>query len=322
MSDATKCIDCLCAGIVVADHVCAPIAELPKAGQLVMTDRLALTIGGCAANAAVDLRKLGVRVAVAGRVGDDPFGRYVTEALSGHGIDTSAVQVSPRADTSQTMIVNVAGQDRRFIHCFGANGLFRGSDVPRDRLTQAKVLYLGGYLLMPGLAQEEVIPLFEAAREARVHTVLDVAIPEPGDYLPRLEKLLRVTDLFLPNDAEATMILGQTDPVAQAEAFHKMGAGNVVVTCGDDGAILVGKAGRLRAGVYPIDFVDGSGCGDAFDAGYIFGMLQGFDAADCLRWGSALGASCVRALGTTDGVFTRREAEEFLARSDLGIETI
>src|SRR5438132_1217701 len=111
----------LCAGIVVADHVCAPISHLPAAGELVMTDRLLLTVGGCAANAAVDLAKMGVRAAVVGRVGGDVFGRVVAEMLGQAGVDVSALRVSPDAETSQTLIVNVRGQDRRFIHTFGAN---------------------------------------------------------------------------------------------------------------------------------------------------------------------------------------------------------
>src|SRR6266540_718844 len=138
----------LCAGIVVADHISTPIDHLPAAGELVMADRLILTIGGCAANAAVDLVKMGVRAAVVGRVGGDVFGRVVTEMLRASGADVSALKVSPSADTSQTLIVNVAGQDRRFIHTFGANAEFNPADIPLNRVTRAKVLYLGGYLLM------------------------------------------------------------------------------------------------------------------------------------------------------------------------------
>src|SRR6266508_1363208 len=104
-------IDVLCAGIVVADHVCTPIPKLPAAGHLVMADRLLLTIGGCAANAAVDLVKMGVNVAVIGRVGGDVFGRVVADMLREHGVDVSSLQVSPAADTSQTLIVNVVGED-------------------------------------------------------------------------------------------------------------------------------------------------------------------------------------------------------------------
>src|SRR3954469_611383 len=91
----------LSAGIIVADHVCTPIDHLPTAGELVMADHLLLTIGGCAANAAVDLGKMGVRSAVVGRVGGDVFGRIVADLLREAQVDVSCLQVSPRADTSQ-----------------------------------------------------------------------------------------------------------------------------------------------------------------------------------------------------------------------------
>ena len=68
-----------------------------------------------------------------------------------------------------------------------------------------------------------------------------------------------------------------------------------------------------------MEVADGSGASDAFDAGYIAGLLQGLEPAECLRWGSALGASCVRAIGTTAGVFTRPEAVEFLKTHPLTI---
>ena len=102
----------LCAGIIVADHLCHPIAHVPAAGELVMTDHMLLTIGGCAANAAVDLVKMGVAATVAGRVGDDVFGRIVADMLRADGVDVSRLKVSPGAETSQTLIVNVAGEDR------------------------------------------------------------------------------------------------------------------------------------------------------------------------------------------------------------------
>src|SRR5262245_66568309 len=106
--------DVLCAGIVVADHVCTPISHLPSAGGLVMADGMTLAIGGCAANAAVDLTKMGVKAAVVGQVGNDIFGRVVSDLLREARVDVSLIQFSERSETSQTMIVNVAGQDRRF----------------------------------------------------------------------------------------------------------------------------------------------------------------------------------------------------------------
>jgi sugar/nucleoside kinase (ribokinase family) len=101
-----------------------------------------------------------------------------------------------------------------------------------------------------------------------------------------------------------------------------MGAATTVITLGAEGAVLVSERARLRSGVFDVPFVDGSGGGDAFDAGYIYGLLNDWAPADCLRVASALGASCVRALGTTPGVFTRSECEAFLADHALRIESI
>jgi sugar/nucleoside kinase (ribokinase family) len=312
----------LSAGIIVADHVCTPIAHVPAAGELVMADGMLLTIGGCAANAAVDLVKMGVPTAVVGRVGDDVFGRVVTDMLRGAGVDVGFVQPTKGADTSQTLIVNVTGEDRRFIHTFGANGEFRAADIPRDRLKQIRVLYLGGYLLMPKIVQEELVPVFADAQRLGVKTVLDVATPGRADYLPRLEKLLPHVDVFLPNSHEAELITGEKDPSRQAELFHGKGVKTAVITMGGDGAVLVGTDVKLRAGVYSVPYVDGSGGGDAFDAGFICGLLRGLGPEDCLRLASALGASCVRAIGTTPGVFTRAECEEFMKQNTVRVERI
>lgn len=312
----------LCAGIVVADHVCTPIDHLPSAGELVMAERLLLTIGGCAANVAVDLAKMGVAASVVGRVGGDLFGRVVTEMLREARVDVSLLQVSPEADTSQTLIVNVVGQDRRFIHTFGANGDFRARDIPLEQATRCRVLYLGGYLVMPRMTQDELIPVFAAARAAGARTVLDVVTPGPADYLPHLDRLLPHVDVFMPNDHEAELMTGERDPVRQGECFRRLGANTVIITRGGEGAVLVGPTTRLRSGAFTMPFVDGSGGGDAFAAGYICGMLRDQDEVGCLRVASALGASCVRAVGTTTGVFTRDECEAFLKQNALKIERI
>jgi sugar/nucleoside kinase (ribokinase family) len=314
--------DVLSAGIVVADYVCNPITHLPAAGELVLTERILLAIGGCAANVAVDLARMQVPATVVGRVGDDVVGRVVAEMLRQHGLDVSALHHTAGMDTSQTLIVNVVGQDRRFIHTFGANGEFRAADIPLEQVERCKVLYLGGYLLMGNLRQDELIPVFAAARKAGAKTVLDVVTPGPADYLSRLDRLLSHVDVFLPNNHEAELITGERDPVRQAETFHRMGAGTAIVTLGGAGAVVVGERVRLLAGSYPVEFVDGSGGGDAFDAGYVYGLLHGMETEDCVRVASALGASCVRAIGTTTGVFTKGECEEFLRRHTLKIEAI
>jgi sugar/nucleoside kinase (ribokinase family) len=312
----------LCAGIIVADHVSSPIPHLPAAGELVLAEQLLLTIGGCAANVAVDLVRLGHTAGVVGCVGEDVFGRIVAEMLRERQVDVSGLQVKPGHDTSQTLIVNVAGQDRRFIHTFGANGVFEASDISPERVASCRVLYLGGYLLMNRVLADETAALFRAARARGVRTVLDVVTPGSGAYLPRLEPVLPHVDVFLPNNHEAELITGLTDPVRQAEVFHRLGAQTAIVTLGDTGSVLVTDGLRVRAGTFSVPFVDATGGGDAFAAGYIDGLLRGQGPEECLRRASAVGASCVRAIGTTTGVFTAAECEDFLARHPLKVERV
>jgi len=84
--------------------------------------------------------------------------------------------------------------------------------------------------------------------------------------------------------------------------------------------VLVSKQERMRASTHPMEYKGGTGAGDAFDAGFITGLLLGEDLAGCLRWGSAIGASCVRSISATDSVFDRQEAEDFMRANPLAID--
>ena len=313
----TASTDVLCAGIIVADHVSSPIAHLPKAGELVKWPTSCL----------IDHRRLCGQRRGRPRPGS-ACGREWWDAsvpmclaassptCSGNSsVDVSLVQVTPGVDTSQTLIVNVAGEDRRFIHTFGANGRFRAADIPLDRAKNCRILYLGGYLLMEEVKADELAAVFAAARKAGVKTVLDVVTPGPsGDYLSRLEPLLPEVDVFLPNNHEAELITGECDLVCQAECFHRLGAKTTIITLGDRGAVLVGRRNPLAARRRSkVPFVDGSGGGDAFAAGYMAGLLEGLDPEGCLRRGRCGAERELRPapIGTTTGVSARTELEEF-----------
>lgn len=313
----------LSAGILVVDHLCTPIPRVPRAGELILSDRLPLAIGGCASNVAIDLARVGVGVGVVGCVGRDPFGQFLVDRLAADGVETSGVQMLEAADTSGTLIINVAGEDRRFIHSAGANAVMQTSHIPLDRVRRAKVFYVGGYLLMPALEEPGALrELFRAARASGVKTVLDVVLPGPGEHWPKLDSLLAETDVFLPNEDEATAITGLANPREQAKRFRDAGARTVVITLGERGALLASDGLLVQAAPYPTEFVGGTGAGDAFTAGFIAGTLAGEDPIGCLKWGAALGASCVRSISATESVFTREEALEFMATHELHVTAI
>ena len=244
--------DCLSVGILVADHLTTPISHVPRAGELVLADDLPVAVGGCAANVSLDLARAGVRVATIGCVGGDLFGRYLIDALAAGGAHTAGIRIADGAHTSQTLIVNVAGEDRRFVHTIGANALLCADDIPLEMVRQCKVLYVGGYLLLRALAGEKLAGVFRAARQAGVKTVLDIVLPGNEDCWPALDAVLPETDVFLPNSDEGEALTGYRDPVRQAERFVEAGAASVVITCGGGGSVLVDRSQRLRAGTYPV----------------------------------------------------------------------
>jgi len=315
-------IECLSAGILFADVVGSPIERAPQAGELAPAERIELSLGGCAANAALDLARLGVQVGAAGCVGKDVFGQFIIEKLRDGGVDVGGVRAIAGPNTACTMIINVRGEDRRFVSSIGANAAMSVAHLPEAWLAEASVFYLGGYLMLPGMETAALAEVLKQLRQRGCATVIDVVYVGSPKSLDALSLVLPHTDYFLPNDDEAVALTGLHDPLAQAEVFRGMGAKTVVITCGEKGSVLVGPEFRFRAGVYPTEFVGGTGAGDAFDAGFIMGLLRREDPIGCVRWGSALGASCVRAASATDAVFTRQEAEEFIARHPLPIDPL
>jgi sugar/nucleoside kinase (ribokinase family) len=124
----------------------------------------------------------------------------------------------------------------------------------------------------------------------------------------------------LPNEHEGETITGMRTPFEQAKKFLDAGVGAAIITQGEAGTLYFSEKERFRTGVYPTDYVSGSGAGDAFDAGLIAALLAGCNHRDAVRWGSALGASCVREVSTTGGVFNRAELLEFIDKHELAFE--
>ena len=312
----------VCAGNLVADIFINPIAAVPAAGQLALTERLLFGAGGCATNTAACLRRLGSPVKVLGKVGDHVLGNLVIEDLKRLGIDASSVSRSRMHPTSGTVIINVTGEDRRYIHCIGANADFSFSDIDFLALNGAKALYVGGYMAMPRFGPEDLTQLFREAKKRSLTTILDVVIPSGYSVSgEEVAAMLAYTDVFLPNDDEAYALTGLREPRAQAGYLARTKPDCcVVVTQGRRGALAQRKDEVIQVGTYAVEAIDESGSGDAFAAGVITGVLQGWSLEDILRFASAVGASCTRALGCTDGVFRFDEALTFALENSLPAE--
>ena len=308
-----------CAGLLVEDTFCGPLAALPPEGALQVLEEMPVKAGGCAANVAIDLAKQGVAVDVVGCLGRDSAADVLITAFAAHDVGCSAVVHLHGWRTSKTVILLIEGQDRRYLHVAGANRAFTVDHISREWLSQLKVFYLGGLFALPGIDMDKLAALFEFCRTAKVVTVVDVVAPQDLRGMAQLNPLLPLIDVFVPNEDEARAFTGLTDPFDQLRALQSAGANTVIITRGGLGSVAI-HAGKIwSCGTYQMDVVDPSGSGDAFTSGVIQGSLKGWDLPQTLRYASAIGASATRAPGTTDSVFSAAEAEAFLTQHPLTV---
>ena len=217
------------------------------------------------------------------------------------------------------MILVVEGQDRRYIHVFGANAGFEVPLIRRAWIDGLKVFYFGGLFAAPGIHAEPLAELLQYCRQRGIVTIVDVVVPEAKQRMEELGKLLPYIDYFLPNNDEAERLTGCANVEEQAQRFLDLGAGTAIVSCGSDGSLAACGRQRWRASACKVPGIDPSGCGDAFAAGVITGVLRHWDMQQTLRYASALGASATLAVGATAGVFTAEQAREFLERNEVSI---
>ncbi|MDO5554000.1 MAG: carbohydrate kinase family protein [Planctomycetia bacterium] len=310
---------CLSAGILFADVGCHPIDHLPVPGELVQTERVELALGGCASNVSLNLARLEVPTGLCGCVGDDSFSDYVVRALEHELIDTAGVRRVSNFGPGCSMIVNVKGNDRRFISTTGANREFHIDEIPGSWAEEAEVLYLGGYLMMPHLEEEATIDFFKRFQMHGGKTILDVVLWGERSYWDVIKPILPYVDYFMPNDFEGMQISGLSDPLDQAKFFLDGGAKVSIITCGEKGSIYYSERERFKTGIFPVNYVGGTGSGDAFGAGFISAVLDGETPLRLMKRASAQGMSCVRDMSATKSVFTRAEALAFVDANELEV---
>ncbi|MBQ6158397.1 MAG: carbohydrate kinase family protein [Thermoguttaceae bacterium] len=313
---------CLSAGILFADVGCVPISHCPVPGELVQTEGVVLTLGGCASPVALNLSRLDVPTGLCGSIGDDSFSAFVVRSLDAPFVDVSGLRRISNSYPGISLIINVTGEDRRFVSTTGANGHFSIADIPQDWADEAEVLYLGGYLMMPELEKPETADFLRRFQARGGKTILDLVLYGNRPYWDVIRPLLPYVDYFTPNDDEGLAVSGKSDPVDQAKFFLDAGAGCVVVTCGEKGSLYYSAAEKFRTGIFKTEFIGGTGSGDAFAAGFIAGLLAGDDPYALMSRASAQGMSCVRHVSATGSVFTKAESEAFLAENRLEYQQI
>jgi sugar/nucleoside kinase (ribokinase family) len=267
--------------------------------------------GGGPYNVLRDLAALGAPFPLhaAGRVGADANGRWIRADCAAHGIDASGLAEDPEAPTSFTDVMSVAGDGRRtFFHHRGANAHLRADQV-RVKGSAARWFYLGYLGLLDALdavradGSTGAADLLAAARLAGLRTCVDmVSAPQP-----RFRDLTLAAgphcDVLFVNEIEAGFALEQDlrsadlERLAAAAAALRAacGCGSVVLHCAR-GAVVEGEgpSAGIRALHLPEGFIQGAaGAGDAFAAGYLFGLHEGWPVRDRLRLAVGSAAACL-----------------------------
>ena len=288
--------------ILTGEHV---VPEFGQVERLVQSAEL--TIGGSGSIVACGAARLGLRTALIGVVGADLFGRFMVEALTERGVDTSAMVVDPAARTGLTVILD-RGDDRAILTFAGTTAALTADAIDRQHIRRARHVHVSSFFLQSALAA--ALPeLFEDARRASASTSIDPNWDPAQKWDGGLLRLLAHTDVFLPNGEEAMRIANRPNPASAARELAKAGP-LVAVKLGPDGALGVRRDGELTAldPLRDLDPVDAVGAGDSFDAGVLAGLLNGWSVERALALGCACGGLSTRSAGGTTAQPTLDEA--------------
>jgi sugar/nucleoside kinase (ribokinase family) len=269
----------------------------PTFGQVEkLIDDATLTLGSSAAIFACGAARLGLRVGFIGKVGNDTFGQFVVRQLAERGVDTAGILCDPAIKTGLTVILS-RGADRAILTYLGSIAQLGYADIDFAYLRQARHVHLASYFLLDKL-RPDVPTLCQRAHEFGLSVSLDTNY-DPAERWETGEALNHV-DIFLPNETELGAIAQEPD-LDRALATLGMQIPTIAVKLGGRGAIVQTKGQCLRVGVPPVKVVDTTGAGDTFDAGFIYGLLQGWPIEKTLQFAAMCGSLSTRAIGGTAG---------------------
>jgi sugar/nucleoside kinase (ribokinase family) len=309
--DSTDRRGLLAGGNWIVDHV-KLIDVWPAQDALANISAQSDGNGGGAYNVAKNLAKLGCGFPLAGvgLIGRDADGETIAQDCEALGIDHAAIQATAAAPTSYTDVMTVARTGRRtFFHQHGANALL---DLPHFELTRspARIFYLGYLCLLRTLdtvdetGRTKAARLFEQARAAGMITVADLVSNEASDFAAIVNPSLPQLDYLFLNEYELARLVGTSaskDPAqlkAQAREVLERGVGRAVIVHLPEGALCLSKhqpALWQPAVQMPARLIVGTvGAGDAFSAGCLLGLHEGWDLPRCLELAVCTAAASLR----------------------------
>jgi sugar/nucleoside kinase (ribokinase family) len=296
-------------GVHVLDVLVRPVEAIPEGQGGALVEEIRVTAAGPAGGTGLIASKLGASVLSAGAIGTDAAGDMLLSLLGAAGVDTSLLVRREDVQTSASVLPIRPDGSRPAFHVVGANATYGPGDVDWDAVGAASHLHLGGPEFMGG---EPAASILAQARSLGLTTSADILAPGDMGVLEWIAPALEHLDYLLPNDEQVLGFTGAASLEAGCRALVERGVGCVAATCGADGVLLVdgpGDAAAERVPAFPIDVVDTTGCGDAFSAGFIYGLALGRARREATVLGCATAGLVAQGLGTDHGTFTLADAD-------------
>lgn len=278
----------------------------PVSGQReALAESATLTVGGSGAIFACAAARLGLRVVIVGVIGDDIFGRFMKDELDARSVDTRGLIVRAEDPTGISVVLS-RSDDRGTYTVSGTIDELSAEAVDGELLASAGHVHIASYYLQSAL-RPGVPDLLSRARSVGATTSLDPNWDPTESWDGALTELLEHVDLFLPNAVELQKIADERD-VDIAAASIASRAGTVAIKLGGGGGLALRGGEIVRAAGIDADIVDTTGAGDAFDAGFVTGLVHGWPLARSLSLANACGVLSCRSVGGVDGQPSLEEA--------------
>ncbi|WP_428425176.1 carbohydrate kinase family protein [Pararhizobium sp.] len=299
-------------GLYILDILGRPVDRIPAGGNVEFIDEIRLTVAGTAGGTVVDLAKLGLNCLAVGAVGDDEKADFVLATLDRFGVDRSEMQRIPGVPTSASILNIRRNGERPALHVRGASGHFEIPDEARERVLAPPIVHLGGTGLLDRLDGEPSRILLEEAKRYGRTVTFDL-LGASEKTLPLIRPLFPYIDYFMPSVEEAFLISGQKTAEDAGRFFADLGVKHCVFTMGGDGVCFM-DAGQacLKLPAFEIDVVDTTGCGDAFNAGFIAGLHHKMDTETAMRFAQASAALVATGLGSDAGIVSFEGTWDFM----------
>jgi ribokinase len=273
----------------------AKVSRLPKMGETLEGRYFHMGCGGKGANQAVMAGKLGGRVSIVTKVGNDHLGAIAKDNYKEMGIDSSHIFTTDETSSGVAPIL-VDDQGRNLlVYIPGANMLFSPEEVDRaaDQIASADLLIC--QLEIPLESSQRALQI---AKENDVRTVFNPAPARPLD-----RELLDLCDVFVPNETETEIITGlpveTLDQIAAAgRRLREMGCETVIITLGERGSMLISAEQTVHVPALETEVVDTTGAGDAFIGSFTFFWASGKSLHEAVRLANSIAAYSVRKVGT------------------------